>query len=439
MYMEIRPISWFSELSPEKFIVFEQMKKNIKESYILSGFLPIETPVVERKETLLSKWGDDNEIYGVHRLNGEKEDAEVALRFDLTVPLARYVAQYESSLKFPFKRCHIDKVWRWERAQTWRAREFYQSDVDIIGREKLSLFADVEVISTVYTALKKINFWDFVIHLNNKKILIGFLESIWVPWEKQSQVISLIDKKDKLKMAKKDITPMFLEIVSEEITARLVAFIQIEEKTFSEKIAFFENSTHTLLQEWLFELQYVYKKLLELWIEEKNIVFNNTIARGLNYYTGTLLETFIVWAREYGSIASGGRYENLVGSFSKSAFPWVGVSIWLTRLFQILEVLGKIQTERMSYTQVLVLNLDEKYTDTLLWVVKKFREKGIVTEIYLDSSAKMKKQLEYANAKKVKFVVICGEDEEKEWVFSVKNLETWEQSTIPQNEILSII
>ena len=437
--MEIRPISWFSELSPEKFMVFEEMKKNIKQSYILSGFLPIETPVVERKETLLSKWGDDNEIYGVHRLNGEKEDAEVALRFDLTVPLARYVAQYESSLKFPFKRCHIDKVWRGERAQTWRAREFYQSDVDIIGREKLSLFADVEVISTVYTALKKIAFWDFVIHLNNKKILIGFLESIGIPWEKQAQVIGLIDKKDKLKMAKKDISPMFLEIVSQDITTKLLDFIQIEEKTFSEKIAFFSGNAHTLLQEGLFELQYVYKKLLELWIEEKNIVFNNTIARGLNYYTWTLLETFIVGAREYGSIASGGRYENLVWSFSKNAFPWVWVSIGLTRLFQILDVLRKIKTERMSYTQVLVLNLDEKYTDMLLGVVKRFREKGVVTEIYLDSTAKMKKQLEYANAKKVKFVVICGEDEATQGVFSVKNLDTWEQTTIPQSDIMSII
>ncbi len=183
----------------------------------------------------------------------------------------------------------------------------------------------------------------------------------------------------------------------------------------------------------------MYKKLLELWIEEKNIVFNNTIARWLNYYTWTLLETFIVGAREYGSIASGGRYENLVWSFSKNAFPWVWVSIGLTRLFQILDVLGKIKTERMSYTQVLVLNLDEKYTDMLLGVVKRFREKGVVTEIYLDSTAKMKKQLEYANAKKVKFVVICGEDEATQGVFSVKNLDTWEQTTIPQSDIMSII
>ena len=178
--MEIRPISWFSELTPEKFLIFDQMKQKVKESYILSWFLPIETPVVERKETLLSKWGDDNEIYGVHRLSGEKDEAELALRFDLTVPLARYVAQYESQLKFPFKRCHIDRVWRGERAQTGRAREFYQADVDIIGREKLPLFADVEVIFTVYSALKNINFWEFIIHLNNKKILIGYLDAIVV-------------------------------------------------------------------------------------------------------------------------------------------------------------------------------------------------------------------------------------------------------------------
>lgn len=437
--MEIRPISWFSELTPEKFLIFDQMKQKVKESYILSWFLPIETPVVERKETLLSKWGDDNEIYGVHRLSGEKDEAELALRFDLTVPLARYVAQYESQLKFPFKRCHIDRVWRGERAQTGRAREFYQADVDIIGREKLPLFADVEVIFTVYSALKNINFWEFIIHLNNKKILIGYLDAIGIEDAKKQAVITLIDKKDKLKQAKKDIGPMFWEIIDAKSTAWVMDFIEIEWKGYQEKIGFFQKFSNEMLREWMEELQYVYSKLLELWVDGQSIVFNNSIARGLNYYTWTLLETFITGAREYGSIASWGRYENLVWSFSKNAFPGVWVSIWLTRLYQILDVIGKLDAKQLSYTQVLVLNIDERYINTLLSTVKQLREKGVVTEIYLDGEAKMKKQLEYANAKWIPLVVIAWEEEMKEWVFAVKNLTTGEQKKIKQEDILSIV
>jgi histidyl-tRNA synthetase len=200
----------------------------------------------------------------VHRLNGEKEDAEIALRFDLTVPLARYVAQYESHLKFPFKRCHIDKVWRGERAQTGRAREFYQADVDIIGREKLPLFADVEVIFTIFTALTKIDFGEFVIHLNNKKILIGFLHAIGIEEIKHQAVISLIDKKDKLKNAKKDIQPMFLELISENQTREVMKFIEVEEKTYEEKIVFLRTYDHAMLMEGIKELVYVYSKLCEL-------------------------------------------------------------------------------------------------------------------------------------------------------------------------------
>lgn len=435
--MQVRPISWFSELSPEKFVVFERMKKIIRDTYVLSWFSPIETPVVERKETLLSKGGDDNEIYGVHRLNGEKDDAEIALRFDLTVPLARYVAMNEGTLKFPFKRCHIDRVYRWERAQAGRAREFYQADVDIIAREKLPLFADVEVIYTVYTTLKNLNFWKFTIHLNNKKILIGYLEAIWIVNELQQKVISLIDKKDKLKQAKKDIKPMFLEIIDEITTQKVLDFISIEEKTFTEKISFFKAIDHSLLQDGVFELEQVYRHLLTLWLEEDMIVFNNTIARGLNYYTGTLLETFIDGAREYGSIASGGRYENLVGSFSKTSFPGVGVSIGLTRLFQVLELLWKIDFSKTSLVEVIVLNIDERYLNDVLKITQGLRSHKINTEIYLDSAAKMKKQLDYANAKGIRYAVICGENEIKEGITAVKDLELWVQENVKLNELVS--
>lgn len=434
--MKILPISWFSDYLSEKYLIFDKMRATIKDTYALSGFITFETPAIERVETLKAKWGDDNEIYGIHRLNGEKNDADLALRFDLTVPLARYIAQYEWELKFPFKRQHIDRSWRGERAQTGREREFYQADIDIIGREKLPLFADVEVINTIYKTLKKLNFWDFTIHINNKKILIGFLESIWIEKEKQREIVSVIDKKEKLKLAGKEIKVFFREILdNEKIIEKILDYIAIsEKKKRSEIVDFLQNFWNSTLDEWLAELNFIYEKLLLFWVEEKNICFDNTISRGLNYYTGTIFETFLDEAPQYGSIASGGRYENLVGNFSKNTYPWVGGSIWLTRLFQVLESLDKFN-EKISFSSVLILNFDEKYLEKYISITNILRKNNISTEIFLDNSVKIGKQFDYANAKNIHYALIIGENEIQNKTINIKNLFNGSQEEISENDL----
>lgn len=434
--MKINPISWFSDYPAEKYLIFDTMKKIIKDTYALFGFIPFETPAVERIETLKAKGWDDNEIYGIHRLNGEKNDADLALRFDLTVPLARYIAQYEGDIKFPFKRQHIDRSWRGERAQTWRAREFYQADIDIIGREKLPLFADVEVIQAIYQTLKNLNFWGFKIHINNKKILIWFLESIGVEWEKQKDIIAIIDKKDKLKIAGKDIKPFLSEIIKElSIVEEIIKYIQVSEMSKGEIMKFLSKYKNEVLEEGKKELNFVYDILLNAWVSENDICFDNTISRGLNYYTGTIFETFLREAQQYGSIASGGRYENLVGNFSKNTYPWVGGSIGLTRLFQVLDSLKKFDNEKKSFLDTLVLNMWDNYIRKYLEIADILRKEGFSTEIFLDSNIKMQKQLEYANAKNIHYALIIGEDEIQNNEISIKNLFTWDQERVKFEEL----
>jgi len=261
------PISWFYENLPEAQIVEERFKNIISKNYSLSGFTPMETPCIERVETLTSKWGDDNEIYGVHRLKWELwDEVTLWLRFDLTVPFARYVAQYEWELNFPFKRQQIQKVFRWERPQKGRFREFYQADIDVVWNGKLALFADVEILSTIYNALNELAFWDFKIHINNKKLLIWFLESVWVL--KVAETIAIIDKKDKVKSIVPMLEALWLE---EKIIENILEFIKIwEEKDSLWVLKYFEHIENDSLQEWLRELKYVYNNLLDLWVQENS-------------------------------------------------------------------------------------------------------------------------------------------------------------------------
>ena len=264
------PISWFYENLPDTQIIEDNFKEIIKRNFSLSGFDSIATPIVERLEILTSKGWDDNEIYALRRLSWEQlDDSSLWLRFDLTIPLARYIAQYEWILTFPFKRQHIAKVYRWERPQKWRYREFYQADIDIIWNGKLPLFADVEVISTMYNSLKELNFWDFIININNKKLLQGFLDSIWII--NIPETISVIDKKDKVKSI---ISLLESILLNDNQIKSILEYIKIsEEKTSTEILKYFENNSNELLKEWLKELNYVFKNLIILWINKKNISF----------------------------------------------------------------------------------------------------------------------------------------------------------------------
>ncbi len=435
--VEPKAISGFWENLPEQQLVEEKFKEIIKKNYSNSGFTPLDTPVVERLEALTAKWADDNEIYGVHRINGESEDAQLGLRFDLTVPFARYVSQHQGVLAFPFKRQHIARVYRWERPQKGRYREFYQADVDIIWNETLSLFADVEVLSTIYNSLKDLNFWEFVMHINNKKFLAGYLSSLGI--QKIPETISVIDKKDKVK----SIVPMLedLETSTDQIENILEFIKNAEIKTSNELLELYKDIDHELFQEGIWELKYVYSHLLQLWVDEKFIKINPAISRGLNYYTGTVFETFISGAENMWSVSSGGRYENLCGNFTDKPFPGVWGSIGLSRIIAVLQHLKNpsVETFQKTTTQVLVLNMDENLLFDTLDIVKNLREKNIPTEIYLQAWAKFKKQFKYADNKKIPFVVIFGEDEKEKWIVQIKKLETWEQKEAKIAEIAEII
>ncbi len=435
--VEPKAISGFWENLPEQQLVEEKFKEIIKKNYSNSGFTPLDTPVVERLEALTAKWADDNEIYWVHRINGESEDAQLGLRFDLTVPFARYVSQHQWVLAFPFKRQHIARVYRWERPQKGRYREFYQADVDIIGNQTLSLFADVEVLSTIYNSLKNLEFGDFVMHINNKKFLAGYLSSLGI--QKIPETISVIDKKDKVRSIK----PMLEELSLEESQIEsILEFIKnAETKNSQEILEIYKNISNELFQDGLEELKYVYSHLLQLWVEEKSIKINPAISRGLNYYTGTVFETFISGAETMWSVSSWGRYENLCGNFTDKPFPGVWGSIGLSRIIAVLQHLKNksVETFQKTTTQVLVLNMDENLLFDTLDIVKNLREKNIPTEIYLQAGAKFKKQFKYADNKKIPFVVIFGEDEKEKWIVQIKQLETGEQKEAKIAEISEVI
>ena len=434
--INLKAISGFDEKLPEWYIIEEKFKNIIKNNYSLSGFTPIDTPNIERVEVLTSKWADDNEIYGIKRLKAEdKNDFEMGLRFDLTVPLARYVSKYEWEITFPFKRQHIARVYRWERPQKWRYREFYQADVDIIWNGKLPLFADVEILSTIYNSLKQLDFWSFVININNKKLLSGFLENLEI--ENISWTISIIDKKDKVNREK--LTSMFEDnnLNKNQINwiFDLIDLSENKTKTNIEVIKYFEQFNNQLLKEWLNDLKYVYNNLLSLWVEEKFLKINPSISRWLNYYTGLVFETFIDWAENMWSISSGWRYDDLCSHFSKNNFPWVGWSIWLSRLLAVLDELKLLKYDTKTITDVLLLNIWEENFEQNLNLVKDLRNNWINTEMYLDGNAKFDKQMKYAYHKNIKYVIIQWEDEIEKTIVQIKNLENWKQEEVKLNEL----
>ncbi len=427
-----KTISGFYENLPENQLIENKFKDIIKLNYNLAWFTSLETSSIERIETLTSKWWDDNEIYAITRLKWEWEKPHLGLRFDLTVPLARYISQNEWKLTFPFKRQQIQKSWRWERPQKWRFREFYQADIDIISNTKLPILADIEIIYTIYKTLKSLDFWKFIININNKKLLVWFLDFIWV--KKTIETITLIDKKDKIK----DLEPLFLDLWLEKNQInKIFELIDISNKwDYDSIINYFSGIKNTLLINWLSELKEVYLTLLNLGIKEDYIKINPSISRGLNYYTWTVFETFIFWAEKYWSISSWWRYDNLTSNFSKNNFPWVWWSIWLTRLLSVLRELNKIKdNSKKTITDVLILNLWKDYLKETLILLKKFRENGINTEIFLNMEVKMWKQIKYADNKKIPYVVIFWEQEQKNNEIQFKILETWEQKTILISEL----
>lgn len=431
MKTQPRILSGFMELMPGEQILFNKYLKIIRETYEEFGFVPLESPVIEYSDVLLAKIGEDTkkEIYRFNR-----GDDDLSLRFDLTVPLARFVAMKGQQLNFPFRRYQIGKVFRGERPQKGRYREFYQCDIDIIGNGSLSLVNDAEVLAVICRLFQKMEIGEFEIKISNRKILTGFIESIGC-LDKADEVLRIVDKLEKVGQ-----DAVINELVEIDLTLenanQLVQFVKIwgDNKSVIEKLKNFEvkNETFKLGVE---ELERVVDMAYGFGVLEKYLKIDLTIARGLAYYTGTVYETRLLDERIVGSVCSGGRYDDLAESYTDLSYPGVGISIGLTRLFgQLLDV-GIITAETETPSKVLVTTLDSDLKFALE-VATTFRENGVKTELYTEDD-KFRKKLNYANKVGVPYVVIIGEEEIEKNKVTLKDMKTGVQELLGVDEAVS--
>ena len=417
--IEPRTLSGFMELLPNEQILFNQMKEKIQKTYEKFGFLPLDTPIIESAEVLLAKAGGETEKQ-IYRF--QKGENDLALRFDLTVPLAKYVAKNYGSLSFPFRRYQIGKVYRGERAQKGRYREFYQCDIDIIGDGELDLINDAEIPSVIYNLFRELGFEDFTIKINNRKILNGLFEGINQK-ENSTEILRIIDKIDKI--GKEAVIEELQKIgVEEQQIKFIIDFIEIE-GTSDEKIEKLENLgiNNDVYKKGLEELKTVVKNVRLFGVPEANFKVDLTIARGLDYYTGTVYETFLNNYRELGSVCSGGRYENLAEYYTEKSLPGVGISIGLTRLFYKLNELNIIKAEKKAISDILI-NLEEP-----IKLATDIRKLGINTEIYLNDK-KLKAKFKYADKLEIPYVIVIGDDEIKLNKVKLKNMKNGEEKEI---------
>ena len=408
----------FMELLPAEQIAFNQMMDTIRANFERYGFIPLDTPLLEKAEVLLAKGGGETEKQ-VYRFT--KGDNDLALRFDLTVPLARYVAQHFADLAFPFRRYHIGKVYRGERNQKGRFREFYQCDIDIIGLNKLSLINDAEIPSIIYSTFKGLGFNSFTIRLNNRKLLNGFFESLGI--------------QDKI-----GLDAVLAEVNAMGVTDRtgeaIAEFISIKGSN-REILASLKQLevNNAQFNEGLEELSQVVHYINCFNVPEANVVIDLTIARGLDYYTGTVYETILNDHPGIGSVCSGGRYDNLAGYYTKQQLPGVGISIGLTRLFyQIQEAKLIHLNQAATLTEALVIPMKIPI-EAAIGVANQLREAGIIAELYLEET-KLDKKISYANKLGIAYVVLIGEDELKSGLLSLKSMVTGEQSPMGVSQII---
>ena len=418
---EPRTLAGFMELMPNEQILFEQIKQKIEKTYQKFGFLPLDTPILELSEVLLAKAGGETEKQ-IYRF--EKGDTDISMRFDLTVPLAKYVAKNYGNLSFPFRRYQIGKVYRGERTQKGRFREFYQCDIDIIGDGELSVINDAELPSVIYNIFKELGFDDFTIRINNRKILNGLFESLNQK-ENATEILRIIDKIEKI--GKEAVIEELekIEIPSDAIN-KIMDFIEIEGTT-DEKLQKLNelNIKNEEFEKGLDELTQVVKYVRIFGIPEANFKVDLTIARGLDYYTGTVYETFLNQYRELGSVCSGGRYENLAEYYTDKQLPGVGISIGITRLFYKLNELQLIKAEKKSIAEVLVVPMVQDLT-VPIQIATDLRKKGISTEVYLNDK-KLKAKMKYADKLEIPYVIVVGEDEINSGIVKIKNMKTGEE------------
>lgn len=424
MITEPRTLAGFMELLPNEQILFEQMKQKIEKTYQRFGFLPLDTPILELSEVLLAKAGGETEKQ-IYRFT--KGDTDISMRFDLTVPLAKYVAKNYGNLSFPFRRYQIGKVYRGEKTQKGRFREFYQCDIDIIGDGELGIVNDAEIPSVIYNLISDLGFNDFTICINNRKVLNGLFREV----NQEPNAVDIMRTIDKLaKIGKENVILELKEIgVDEQAIDRILKFVEIDGTT-DEKIAKLKELgiKEEMFVEGLAELEQVVKYIRVFGVPDTHFKIDLTIARGLDYYTGTVYETFLNDYKEIGSVCSGGRYENLAGYYTDQKLPGVGISIGLTRLFYKLNELQLIKSDKYSMSDILIIPMLEDMT-VAIQLASNLRKEGINTEVYLNDK-KLKAKFKYADKLKIPYVVVIGEDEINTNTVKIKNMNTGDETSV---------
>jgi histidyl-tRNA synthetase len=418
----VRPISGFPEWLPELRIAEQRLIGAIREQYELFGFAPIETPAAERMEVLLAKGGITRQIYTLGRAaeDDARDDAQLGLHFDLTVPLARYIAQHGDALTFPFRRYQIQKVWRGERAQRGRFREFLQCDADIVGSGSLDLIHDAEMVCLISAVFARMGVGDAVVRVSNRKILQALCDAAGLTAAHAAEALRAVDKGD---VAAQIVPPAITELVALDDLDAAAAVLKRAGAAL----------------DGIEELRAVIDGALQLGMPPGQLVPDLSIARGLDYYTGTVYETFLSGRESWGSVCSGGRYDDLATYFTKRVHPGVGISIGLTRLLDLLVADGRVEAGPATPARVLVTMLDrERYFPRYLALARELRSGGIATDLYLQPDG-LRDQLAYAAAKGFVYAVIAGGREFDEGVVSVRDLRTRDQRQVPIDQLVSAV
>lgn len=421
-----RTLSGFMELLPAQEQQMQRIQEILRKTYALYGFTPLDTPVIESADVLLAKGGGETEKQ-IYRF--QKGDSDLALRFDLTVPLAKYVALHYNDLSFPFRRYQIGKVYRGERAQRGRFREFYQADIDIIGDGKLSVLNEAEIPSIIYRTFSALGLKRFQIRVNNRKILTGFYAMLGLG-EKSGDIMRTVDKLDKIGPDKVKASLTDTLSISVSDAEEILRFISVHGGTDSVLTALKSYlGRNETFDEGFSELNTVVQYLGAFGVPAENFAVDLTIARGLDYYTGTVYETTLLDHPEIGSICSGGRYDNLAGFYTDRALPGVGISIGLTRLFYILGEQGMLNPSLPTApADVLILPMTEDLAPAIQ-LATRLREAGIRTQLHCEDK-KFKQKLAYANKLNVPYVVMLGEDELASGVVTCKDMASGEQTKL---------
>ena len=430
MKVKPRTLSGFMELLPEDQMKMERMMQILRETYSLFAFYPLDTPIIEASDVLLAKGGGETEKQ-IYRF--QKGDSDLALRFDLTVPLAKYVAAHYASLSFPFRRYQIGKVYRGERAQRGRFREFYQADIDVIGDGSLDIINEAEIPAIIYTAFTRLGLRRFRIRVNNRKLLNGFYAMNGMS-EKAGDIMRIVDKMDKIGEVKVKLM-LIDELAMRPYKAENVLdFMAIRGSNAEiiERLEAFRGMDETFDQG-LDELRTVTEHLAAFGVPEENFAVDLRIARGLDYYTGTVYETELLDYPEIGSVCSGGRYDNLAEYYTDRQLPGVGISIGMTRLFYVLQEQHLLSDELLtSPCDVLVIPMT-KDLGPAVSAATAFRNAGIRCQIYAENK-KFKAKMSYADRIGVPFAVLLGEDELEKGLVSLKNMESGEQLLLSVEE-----